>query len=79
MKRAGPGGPARLTNRKRRSSLAIKRGNLEGQATAREWIGVAYRYLTKSDLALSEFEQALKIARQIGRKRMTAEIVHRAP
>ena len=57
-------------------TIAIKRGNLEGQATAREWIGVAYRILNKSDLALSEFEQALKIARQIGRKRMIAEIVH---
>lgn len=57
-------------------TIAIKRDNLEGQATAREWIGVAYRILNKPDLALNEFDQALKIARQLGRKRMIAEIIH---
>jgi tetratricopeptide (TPR) repeat protein len=54
---------------------AIKRDNLEGQATARMWIGVAYRIQNKSDLATNEFNQALKIARQLDRKRMIAEII----
>jgi eukaryotic-like serine/threonine-protein kinase len=56
-------------------NIAVKRDNLDGQATARMWIGVAYRIQGKSDLALNEFTQALKIARQLDRKRMSAEII----
>jgi tetratricopeptide (TPR) repeat protein len=56
-------------------TIAIKRDNLEGQATVRMWIGVAYRIQNKADPALNEFTQALKIARQLDRKRMIAEII----
>ncbi len=54
-------------------NIAIERDNLEGQATAREWIGGVYRMLNKPDEALHELNQALKISRQIGRKRLEAE------
>jgi tetratricopeptide (TPR) repeat protein/tRNA A-37 threonylcarbamoyl transferase component Bud32 len=56
-------------------NIAVKRDNLEGQATAREWIGVVYRILNKNDLAMNEFNEALRIARQLGRKRLIAEII----
>ena len=56
-------------------NIAIKRDNLEGQATARMWVGVAHRIQNKTDLALNEFALAQKIARQLDRKRMVAEII----
>src|SRR6185503_4248524 len=57
-------------------TVAIERDNEEAIATAKEWIGVAYRVLNKTDQALSNFKDALEMAKRLGRQRTVAEIIH---
>jgi tetratricopeptide (TPR) repeat protein/tRNA A-37 threonylcarbamoyl transferase component Bud32 len=54
-------------------NIAIERNNLDGQAMARNWIGTSYRSLNRLDLALTELNEALRLAKQIGRKRLIAD------
>ena len=54
-------------------NLAIERNNLDAQAMARNWIGTSHRALNRLDLALKELNEALRIAKQIGRKRLMGD------
>jgi tetratricopeptide (TPR) repeat protein len=56
--------------------IATERNNDEAKATVKEWIGVTYRLMNRPDDALSNFRDALDLAKRLGRKRMEAEIIH---
>jgi tetratricopeptide (TPR) repeat protein len=80
-------GLGRIENRRGQSKAALEplsqaliiatdRNNDEAKATAKEWIGVTYRLMNRPDEALSNFRDALDLAKRLGRKRMEAEIIH---